>query len=246
MKKVFGIFALVALLALPAAAYAAAGHDSPSVPIVNVETPSSGAVIAINEKLGDNNTLLVSNPTPASRSEPVITEEKLPESLRGAEITPVAALPTLTVTTGSEDSVSVLVVVESTNFADKNADDVKLFLEHRTEGQPLIQVPYDADGNDADISYAFFDDAGENPSSVATGASKNLLIRNLKYDGDYNKAYGSGSSPAVSFVAGQTIKFDAEFLEVASDDDGGGCDAGLSPLALLALAGVAFVSKKKD
>ena len=267
MKKVFGILAVAALLVLPVAAYAGTvvGHgvfdeetDTVTLPPVVVTETKSEVIEAINKVLTDNSAITggkgvvqITVATTNNSSEKVtIDRTKLEAVADGRKIESVVApLPILEAAVPeNEVSVNVILTVPKENFeAVKVVNNILFFLEHRTEGENPIPVPYrEQVGSDDDKeSYVFVSDDGKTVGRAASSDTPNLVIRNLRYEGDYNLSR-STTPQAVSFADGRSITFRSEFVEAAarSYSSGGGCDAGLAPLALAALAGIAFVFKK--
>ncbi|MDR3166070.1 MAG: hypothetical protein LBU13_10885 [Synergistaceae bacterium] len=271
MKKVLILVGI--LLALPIAAYAAVGghgvvetETNIKINVVKVEEVSKETLENITDKIksitGNQEIVvkvanpLISNAVTDSNdgNQVTITKETLPATLSNREIKAAVALPSLGVTISAEQiakPVSVVVTVQAATFSEiatsvsANNTNIEFFLEHYEEGERAISIPYNAAAESEAESYAFVDDEGDNPKQIADGNSKNLLIRNLRYEGNYNLEHRKTTNGAVSFAEGdRTISFQSQFVEVAAASSDGGCNAGLSSMALLALAGVVLMFKK--
>jgi hypothetical protein len=271
MKKVFGMLAVAALLVLPVAAYAGTvvGHgvfdeetDTVTLPPVTLEETKTEVVNTINSAIKENSAITggkevvkitVSTSTNETTAQVTVDRTKLEAVADGRKIESVVApLPALTVPISSTESpVNVILTVPTENFKDIAVENILFFLENRKADENAIHVDYkeQVESNDDDESYVFVNNAGDKFGRAASEETPNLIIRNLKYNRDYNFSLNTSTSPAqaVSFANGNSITFRSEFVEAAASsysDGGGGCDAGLAPLALAVLAGIAFVFKK--
>jgi hypothetical protein len=223
MKKLSLLLVIVTLFVFSHTAYAVTGGH-----VATVEIHYATNVVSVDQAIAK---VISADVLSVDTNAPSVTEDALKNEIGSFFSDPVIQSLVLPRLTNGVTGLNV-VKVDYNDFKDVRAEDVRLFLRNRNGGE-AIEIKYSEDPKDG--QYAFVDENGKKPSRVATKDSPYLLLAikdGEKYDFD-------------TLTSGVDVQ--PVFAAKKSGGGGGGCDMGVTPFALMLLAGgFAIKASKKS